>query len=175
VGDHPTPYIEFMIGNARFSGRGTRGLKPPRATLYDGSTSAVRGTGRGHIEGDPYYGYFDGKFRDAVGNGVQTRVGDRVTSNIAADASCVVGNVEAILDPLTGHVEGVCPLGTQYAIVRPFAGFGLTTSKIGQASLDPEDGSFGIDWPPGRSMDGTFVAACQFDTGDIIQAWVTTT
>lgn len=163
------PYIIVTIGHGAFRGDGIAGAIAS-VTLIDGTTSTLKGSAR--VTPDRYYADFAGKFRDADGNIARPTFGDHISSNIAADAAFTLENIEATAHVATSSVTGKCPLGATNAVVRQHYFF-KSWADLGQGAVDPEDGSFDISVVAGLSATTRYVAACQLQTGDFIEIFVT--
>ena len=152
------PYVDATIGSAIVRG----------ATRADGMATVVLHragsvVGTAVTRADPN-GDFITKFRNNQGNTVKVRVGDRITSDVAADEDWIVPNVTAHANAGSDLVTGTCPENSMF--VR------ATVIRNGYPDGDfdwpEEDGSFELDlsYPNIQAGESVRVSCYMLPLGD---------
>ena len=168
------PHLTVTLGKSDFTGEArmystaTTRLTDVASNAFLASASATVGFGQG----------FKATFRDADGNRHLVAPGDRLRSDIAADASFIVPDIDisadAVTDTVTGHcfVDGRATQGMHIAVYR-------TGIRRGYVYAGTEaDGSFSYhfeknDFPqPAVLKHGDrLLVRCFQGNGDIVQKW----
>jgi hypothetical protein len=104
------PYFQVFIGQARFSGIARPGI----SAMVDLQDASMVDKGSASADSDPITGWFTGQLRDDANHVVPVAVGDRVSSDIAPDASFVVPEIDARATAADDHVWGQCELTPAY-------------------------------------------------------------
>jgi hypothetical protein len=132
------PYVDVTIGSPIVRGA-TRANATATVVLRRAGSNNVAGTAV--ATGDAAEGKFQATFRNANGNKVKVRVGDRITSDVSPDEDWIVPNVMANANAATDEVTGTCPADSFFAealVMRN--GF-----PDGSHTWPEEDGSFTLD------------------------------
>jgi len=137
------PYVDVAIGSPVVRGA-TRANAIATVVLRRAGSNDVVATAVTRADPD---GDFTAKFRNANGQKVKVRVGDRITSDVAPDEDWIMPNVTGDADASSDTVTGTCPENSFF--VRAESG---------------SEGDF--TWP---EDDGTFQLDFQFDQGDVLR------
>jgi hypothetical protein len=160
------PYVALTIGQAGIEGSARVG-SPATVVLKDGNTLDVRGTA--HATGGVYQGLFSSRFRNDAGKKVKVHVGDRVTSDVAADLDWIVTDIEAHPRVSRQHVTGQCGGDSGLFRVVNYRG-GVAVGY--DYSWTDEDGSFDMKWHDDAFQSGdSMLVWCPVGTGDWIRKW----
>lgn len=99
------PYLRLTIDKAAFVGA-FRPSATANVTVQDGTTLDLLATAT--PVGEPVWGRFDGRFRDADQQRYKLQPGDIVTSDIAPDLQIVLPDLPIIADAASDTVSGQC-------------------------------------------------------------------
>ena len=168
------PYVDVTIGRATTEG-GSSALSAVSVNLRDPATNALRGRATATSAN---WGFFSGSFRDAAGDLVAVRVGDRVVSPIASSLDWHVPEITGSADVANDLVAGKCfstEIEANFAVARvyrtgEFRGIAISdVDANGEFTMDFGRTEPDLMYDPANIKHGDRIrVSCYYDTYDIV-------
>ena len=169
------PYVVVTIGESDIEGVANH-YATAQFQLKDGTTSEEKGSATVSLGLDQA---IDGTFRDGSGDPVAVSPGDEVVSNVAADASFIVPDIQVTTDAATDIVSGRCSDAGRFtqsvhiSVYRQGIRRGLSYTGTNPDGTFEDHVANSHTWPnPAVLKSGDRVLVqCLLLNGDIVQKW----